>query len=107
MVKKKCWKCGKSKDVSKFVKNKSKKNGIGDICLICQKKRQRKYNKLYAEEIKEEKKKEELNACSGYKITILNYARKGEKKINILNTLTNEVKGFNNIDTLIEELRKL
>lgn len=47
---KKCWKCGETKPLLEFYKNRTKKDGHGDSCKICTKEYNRKYRESHRKE---------------------------------------------------------
>lgn len=110
---KRCTKCGRELPLSEFCKQKTGKNGLMPICRTCNRKkvkewgaahperirekqrqyRQRKRDKIQKKlERREEKEREfrkkifNLDVLGGYRIYILNYPTKSERKYNVVST---------------------
>ena len=82
---KRCSKCGELKDESEFYKDATKKDGLSYICKSC---KYELYFKNGSGKYYKPKSKQKpipnFDVLGGYKISILNYTKKGEYKFNII-----------------------
>lgn len=81
-MKKKCTKCGKTKDISKFYKFKSRHGTISckSQCKECVKKSKRKSNKLYYQRTKEERKNYNLEKAKEWRKKNPDYHKTKERE---------------------------
>lgn len=82
MKTKDCSCCKEELPLSEFHKNKKNRSGLSSYCKKCHTAK----NFVYKKErlVKTLKLENSCDVLGGYKITILNHAKKGEKKYNIL-----------------------
>lgn len=119
-----CSICHRELPESCFHKDKSNRDNLKTFCKDCHNKRAREYNqrtkekrrqkrlaeKKLKKELEERKQREEemmSSTISGYKIYILNYAKEGEYRYNIVNTFTGEVINTNNREEFIKIVEEL
>ena len=114
---KECTKCHRKLPLDNFNKDTRYKNGVKSICRECtsiynqeysKRKKRNEYFKKYRQKMKEENKKIDLLEASkilgGYRISILNYAKKGEFKYTIEKVQTNDLFRTNNKKDFLDYL---
>lgn len=105
---KRCPKCGETKPKSEFYKNAHMKDGLSVQCKKCHNKYSVQYMKEYKIWDREEQIKDDINNFNrymgGYKMTILNYVKKGEFKYNIEST-SGELIRTNDKQEFLENLK--
>lgn len=104
---KKCRICGKYLPESKFYKATANKDGLRCECKRCN----YEYFKLHkAHEVHEKSQcyvqDDSEQTCGGYKIYILNYAKKGEFKYNIVST-EGSVYNYNDVNEFYEKMKEV
>lgn len=77
-----CSKCGKELPLSEFYKYKKTRSSLRSYCKKCQ--IAENFANRNDRLIKTLELEKSIDVLGGFKITILNYAKKGEKKYNIL-----------------------
>lgn len=90
-----CSKCKRELDESMFHKRKESKDGLRSQCKECVNAHMRIYTKTARsrELVKkrkiaylEKQERKQISSLGGYKIYILNYAKKGESRYNVVST---------------------
>lgn len=97
---KKCRKCGEYLHKSRFSKDPQNKDGLKNRCKKCDAKYWKEYKGYFNSDV-------EINEnVGGYKIYILNYAKKSEFKYNIVSTNGN-VWNFASKNLFLDKLKEL